>query len=359
MAEKIRYDYRKGNRGGNSLSDHGDNVLYSPKRIYFGRIQADGKFVVYRGAGPEDQHDALWSTNNYKNPPAGSLGVSLMFMVTAFRGNPIFLEVVAPNRDNRFYDLWKSPSFDVGDSGGAEAVVEDDGNFRIYKLVDGGRPPKNAMLWQSGVTDPLVDCEVTKIDYDIKAAEILNARSLEVASQTLENPSDREASSSIAGSKTVSATSSWSDSLAIKAGIKTSYKAGVPAVSEAGVEVSLDIENTYTWGGSDSTAVTFSWDAPITAGPWENAHVSVSVTESTIRVPFTLTGELVFESGRRLSGRTIHGIYEGKNSRHVRVIVTREKIKHPAAAAAAANEQPEVIPVMMEYPVTVNYTYDQ
>ena len=38
------------------------DYFYSPNRLYFAILQEDGRFVVYRGAGPEDRHDALWAS---------------------------------------------------------------------------------------------------------------------------------------------------------------------------------------------------------------------------------------------------------------------------------------------------------
>jgi len=139
-------------------------------------------------------------------------------------------------------------SFDLENNERAKAVLDDDGNFCVYKVTD---DHKNPRLWQSGHTDPAVDYDITGLEFDIKAVKFIgDPRESSIDSGTAENQSDKANVPLEIGATTSTAiTSGWSDSLAIKVGVKSTFKTGIPFVGEGTVEVSLETTNTYTWNG--------------------------------------------------------------------------------------------------------------
>ena len=196
--------------------------------------------------------------------------------------------------------------------------------------------------------DPLVDYEISNIEYDLSKVKILSATDVSIDSLTVPNTSTKVQTSSIGSTYTTSVTSGWSDALAIKASVKTSFKAGLPVVGETGVELLFERTNTYTWNGSHSETRSFQWSAPLPVEPGDIGHVLVIATRSTIQVPYTTTGVGVFKSGRRGSVR-INGIYEGQNSHSVKAIYTSEKIGPAAPAALVEKSRPQVIQVTVTY----------
>ena len=332
--------------GGSGSLNLGYNYLRSPKGLYFGQLNLDGKFSVYKGASPEDQHDVLWSTDS-QNPPSGSGLVGLGPVWAEGRGSTqVHLRIYAERREGNYlviHNLWESGSFHFDDNALGKVVLEDDGNFCVYKISD---DPNNPRLWQSGVTDPVVDYEISKLDFDIKAAKFINSLESSIDSGTAENQSDaKDVTLEISGEVSTAITEGWSDSLAIKVGVKTSYKTGIPVVAETSVEVSLEVQNTYTWNGSTTDTRKFSWKVTPKAGPWERAKAQVYCTTSKIEVPYTLTGELIFKSGKRMM-KKIDGIYTGSNSHNVRAVYTVEKMRPESPAQMM---QPEPIVVTVKY----------
>jgi hypothetical protein len=324
------------------------DYFYSPNRLYFAILQEDGRFVVYRGAGPEDRHDALWATREADKFFRRS-HVNIGFIDDAIEGatGATWLAVTQSRADPKARLLiWVTNVFFATDH--LKAVMQDDGNFCIFPL----EPPDSGAFWATGSVDPLVDYEISNIEYDLPKVKILNAVDFSIYSLTVPNTSRDRQTSTIGSTYTTTTTSGWSDALAIKASIKTTFKAGIPVVGEGGVELLLETQNTYTWNGSDSKARTFSWSAPIAVEPGDVGHVLVTMTTSTIRVPYTTTGAGVFKSGRRASVR-INGIYEGQNSHSVKATYTSEKIGPAAPAALLEKSRPQVIPV------TVTYTSNQ
>lgn len=348
-------EFQHGHAGGIGF---GNTYLRSPKRLYFGQLNADGKFVVYRGSDPEHQHEALWSTDSSK-PADGSGPPQLAPVWQQGAGSTrVHLRIYTWTND-RVDNVWESGTFDLENNERAKAVLDDDGNFCVYKVTD---DHKNPRLWQSGHTDPAVDYDITGLEFDIKAAKFIgDPRQSSIDSGTAENQSDKANVPLEIGATTSTAiTSGWSDSLAIKVGVKSTFKTGIPFVGEGTVEVSLETTNTYTWNGSTSDTRSFTWKVSPSAGPWERARAVVTCTTSTIEVPYSLNGDVIFKSGKRMTQK-VDGIYTGTNSHNVKAVYTMEKIPvvpmkpitQPHTAPAAQITQTKPIAV------TVNYTKGQ
>jgi hypothetical protein len=317
---------------GGSCSPDG-NYLQSPNRIYFGVVQQDGKFVVHRGVSPQDKQDALWSTS-VDDPAAvqGARQIMLTFMGNNARGYPVYIRVVAhkndPDRNNalRFYDLWDSPEVYIGRTDAIKAVVEDDGNFCLYSLGEGQPSSAAKLLWASNVTDPVVEYDMSKITYDLTAAKILGSEPATVLTLEAKNTSSSEQTPQISGTYTLSRTSGWANALATKVGVKVSGSAGVPFVAKGKVELSTEVQNTYTWNGSKTETQAYTFSAPLKLRPHEHGTVVLTATNTHISVPYSGTGELLFKSGKRCS-RRVEGMYEGQNGHSVQAEYTSGKME--------------------------------
>ena len=251
-----------------------NDYLVSPNGLFFAIMQVDGNFCVYRGSGPSDNHGGLWCYNNKAKP-----------------GGQFF------------------------------AIMQVDGNFCVYKGT--GPSDNRGGLWCTMQIDPVVDIEISSIDYDVNAAKILRSGPAELYRQSVHNNSTQSQTSTISGSESVSETSGWSDSLAVKVGASTSFKTGVPFIAEGKVTVSIDVTNTYTWNGSTTKTKTWGFNTPVSVPPHITIDAFVSVTLSTIAVPYTLSGTVVLKSGTRMPGK-IRGIYTGTNSHDLTVTFVQE-----------------------------------
>jgi len=324
--------------GGSSLQP-GD-YLSSPKRLYFGLLQPDGRFVVYRGSGPEAKGDELWSSGPTGLPAGWDLQSLHIFGGPDKRDNmyPTYLRIAAQdhNPPGRWHNLWKSSEWQAREK--TRAIIRDDGDFCVYGT---GSPAQ--LYWESRATDPVVDYDISKIEYDIANAKILSAMNFSMATQDLENDTDDKQTSTISGSQATAVMSGWSDALAIKVGAKTNIKSGIPFIADAKVEVSFELSNTYTWNGSDTTTLTFTWSAPVTVGPHQKGHVLVQATKSTVEVPYSMSGDVVYKSGKRVAMR-VSGVYRGENSHSVKITMTSERMGPKTALGVSEPGQPQVIP---------------
>ena len=246
-----------------------DDYLTSNNGVFFAIMQGDGNFCVYRGTGPADKRGSVWCCNR-KAVPGG-----------------------------QFF-----------------AIMQDDGNFCVYKGT--GPSDNRGGVWCTKTNDPVTNIEISNIEYDVGAAKILRSGPAELYNQTVRNRTTQPQTSSISGSATVSETSGWSDSLAVKVGVSTSFKTGIPFVAEGKVTVSVDVTNTYTWNGSTTKTKTWGFNTPVSVPPHTSIVALVSATVSTIAVPYTLTGTFVLKSGVRIPG-SVKGLYTGSNSHDLTV----------------------------------------
>jgi hypothetical protein len=167
--------------------------------------------------------------------------------------------------------------------------------------------------------DPLVDItDITKIEYDLEAMSTLHFGPAELYRQVVTNNTDQPQTSSISGSESVTETSGWSDALGIKVGASTSFKTGIPFIAEGKVTLSTEVSNTFTWNGSTSRTKTWGFNTPVSVPAHKTIVCLVSVTLSTISVPYTLTGTGVLKSGAKLP-ITVQGTYIGTNSHDLTV----------------------------------------
>jgi Clostridium epsilon toxin ETX/Bacillus mosquitocidal toxin MTX2 len=282
----------------------GDHIE-SASRLFFAIMQSDGNFVVYRGT-PEKPGEVWSGSGKYtENAPPGQYFATLQsdghFVV--YKGTP----------EKPGEAWWGSGKYtEKPPPGQYFAILQDDGNFVVYK----GTPENTGgVWWGTGKYDEIVGCEeVTNIDYDLQNAKIIGGNgTVELYRQTVANDSDSEQTSTVSGSQTVSETAGWSNALGVKAGIATSFKAGFPILAEGKVTVSAEISNTYSWNASTTKSKTWSFSTPVKVPPHQVMQVLVTVTMSTIAVPFTMTGTVIFKSGMKVPGR-IGGVFTGSNS---------------------------------------------
>jgi len=281
------------------------DYLSAANGLFFAIMQSDGNFCVYRGAGPGDNRGYLWGTQQL-----GDGGQ--FFAIMQGDGNFAVYKGTGPG-DNRGY-VWSLAKTAPG--GQFFAVMQNDGNFCVYKGT--GPADNRGFVWGTMATDPVEDVEIASIEYDVAAAKTLQSGPAELYRQTVRNDTTQAQTSSINGSATVSETSGWSDSLAVKVGVSTSFKTGVPFIAEGKVQVSVEVTNTYTWNGSTTKSKTWGFNTPVNVPPHTVIVGLVSATLSTIAMPYTLKGTFLLKSGARIPG-SVTGIYTGTNSHDLTV----------------------------------------
>ncbi len=294
-----------------------DDYIQSPSGLYFAIQQSDGNFVVYYGSGPADNHGPSWASGQV--PGGGDF--------YAIQQDSNFCTCRGSDPAHTDGSLWCALSperveivraFHLADGRSLAARLEDDGNFCVYPET-GPEGSRDALaVWSSGTNDPIKSIQASRIEYDSLAATFLSTRTVSLDTETVTNNSNTSQSATISGSQTVTETSGWSDALGVSVSVSETFEGGVPLVADGTVQVSASVSNTYTWNGSQSRSRTWSWSVPVTAPAHTVTSAVASVMKSTISVPYTLHGTIVFASGKTMPGH-VTGTYKGANSHNLEV----------------------------------------
>ncbi len=125
--------------------------------------------------------------------------------------------------------------------------------------------------------------------FDI-AAGLLNSKPVALVNLSQTNDTSAEQKPSWSTSRTVTTTHTyswhWENSTAIK--VETTFKTGVPIISEG--KIGLSIENTFSVGedrGEENTqSDEWTFELPAVVKPQTNLQVQVIIQEGKIDVPF-------------------------------------------------------------------------
>jgi hypothetical protein len=288
------------------------DYLVSENRLYFAIMQNNGQLAVYRGPGPYDNHGLVWGVD-------ASAPVGQFFTIMQSSGQLAVYKGTGP-ADNHGLLWCSNASAPVGQF---FVIIENDGNFTIYRGPD---PNDNhGLLWCTGFTDPVLEVtEVSKLEYDLNAAKILQAGPVNLYRQKLINHSNIEQTNTIEGSESVTETSEWSNSLSVKFGLSTTNKLsmGVPGLfsGEGSYTLSAEVNDTYTWNGSTSKTRNVGFSSPVVVPPHSEGIGVVTTTIATVSVPYMLTGIALLKSGTEMP-ITINGTYNGTNSYDVIITI--------------------------------------
>jgi hypothetical protein len=307
-----------GKRGG-SYFKAGDylkqgDYMVSNNGLFHVILQYDGNLCVYRGSGPDDNRGHLWNANSttkysvvatwWENPKGFSW--DHVFGV-AYGTKPGDLKR-AGGPTAPMADVWNTGFLNARNF---YAIIQDDGNFCIY---EGDGPHDNPRwLWCAGSADAIVSFEILGINYDVEHSTIKETKFGNIWTQDVANDMDTPQTSNIRGSESVEEMTGWSDTLGIRIALKTEFKTKIPFVVDGKVELSVEASNEYTWNGSTTHSKDWGFDVPITLQAHTKGRVAITVSISTISVPYTMTGNHVHKNGAKIPG-TVTGTYTGTNS---------------------------------------------
>jgi len=284
-----------------------NDYIYSPSRLCFAVLEANGQFNVYAGESPDDPAKIkVWSTGVAVSPDrvVSELVLRSGPFDHSSKNLQIFTDIPG---QSRMALLWACKG-----SGDLQSPMEgrlgDDGSLSLRQNQQGIWNE----IWNSGFSDPVVEYTVETIDYDKPRALIKANTPTQILQQILENGGGIDERMHMSKKMTTQVTSSWSNSVGFKTTIGGSVTAGVPAVSSGTVSWSAEFSSNFTWGESKSKGFEIGFDFDLTVPAKKTYRGWAQVTEAEIEVPFTVFGELHFKSGRRIKHK-LSGTYTGKN----------------------------------------------
>jgi len=133
------------------------------------------------------------------------------------------------------------------------------------------------------------DMVVKSVDFDVKLGTIDPLKPQVIASEQLDNKSDKEQSMSFNFSEDVGHTSSFEYTVGFTITLKTTIEAGIPFVVDGKIEVDASVTNQWKFGSTDTFSKHYAASFPVRADPHGTVHATATVEKAMITVPYTIT----------------------------------------------------------------------
>jgi hypothetical protein len=180
--------------------------------------------------------------------------------------------------------------------------------------------------------DAIVGFQANAITYDTAHGVLSGATLAQLDRVTNTNNTDVQQSTQISGTKTVTDMEGWSQTSTVNVSLATSLHFSVPAVVDGTITLTVGLSSSYTSNGSTTTANTFTWQQPVLVPAHSTVVATVTVTHATVTVPYTMTGNLQYQSGALAPG-ALNGTFTGSESYDLQVAMTQTNADGTAATA--------------------------
>lgn len=155
------------------------------------------------------------------------------------------------------------------------------------------------MAWIK-VGQPVLSAAITNIDYNTDPSETtITELTPEIALSTMiRNDSTSDTiTQNLTYSYLVSDVGTWSSTIGGSLATKISGEVEIPFLAEGGVEVTLTVNGSYTWGGSTTHTKTVTSSSTVAVPPMMKAVATILIKKSIIDIPFTYTESIWYRSG--------------------------------------------------------------
>jgi hypothetical protein len=222
------------------------------------------------------------------------------------------------------------PRPDVGPHGYDETVAAPDNVQQVCVTALNVGPTGHATIACQNV-DNVVEFQARDIVYDIDHLQITSASPMSLDTVTNTNSTTVQQSTTISGSEAVEESHKWETAKQLKVTASASFK--IPFFTST--SVSIEGQMTWTQGGTTTTTHTFSWQQPVLVPAKSKVVATVGVTKTAFNVPFTLTGDYLYESGFLTPG-TDGGMFTGVNGHDLDVTLKQFNLDGTPAAVPVA-----------------------
>ncbi|TWI61150.1 hypothetical protein IP91_04737 [Pseudoduganella lurida] len=276
------------------------DILVAGNGLYFATLRADGTFAVFRGIDDNDPAALLWSSGR-----PGETGP--YFAIVQSDGNFCVYRETG-DEGSGFGWHWGSQMTAKGNA--FYGTMQEDGNFSVRK----GQGPADScgLIWATGATDRVESIvEVLHIEYDLGNACVLRTSPSNVYNETVVNCDKDQKQHRLRGTISVTTTTAWNNDITARYSADAHFRAPVPVVDGEAIELT-GAPTPFLPDAAFSASSSWHFDTPVDVAPNASLRSAVSVTYSTISVPYVLLAALRFESGARVVG-PLKGSFRGTN----------------------------------------------
>ena len=160
------------------------------------------------------------------------------------------------------------------------------------------------------------------VKYNLNAFRLVTEKPISLKEQIIDNSSTTATViQQVTFSHSSTKTRTWSNQVGLKAGVKTTIKAGIPLIVEGKIEISAEVNYAHTWGGTSTETSTDTWSASVSVPPKGRVKAVGTVTQSTIEVPYEATVTTRYSDGTIKRENGTSGVYQGVNVSRFQITV--------------------------------------
>ncbi|MDR0372665.1 MAG: ETX/MTX2 family pore-forming toxin [Nitrososphaerota archaeon] len=295
-------------RGTNILYSNGD-WLTSKNGIYRTIMHDNGRFFVYAGGGKEVE---VWFSSKPTQEHTHCICLHDNGELC------IYLNYPEPGKE-----IWTSKSGQTKKADRYWLYLHDDGNLCIYP----NSPENNKPIWESGGKISPIEkiTRVLNIEYHSERAKI-KRNNITLLERTLKNDTDNTQEYILKYDKTTVTSHKWSRKDDIKALFTSSFKIGIPKVSDDGritIEGSYDYVEDITFTENIRLKNTIK----VSVKPHTEIHAKIIITDTKLEVLYTLKGQAKLKSGQIVDNYIAQAVFSNNNIHSPRMICKEKNLK--------------------------------
>lgn len=185
-----------------------------------------------------------------------------------------------------------------------------------------------AKLW---VEEAVISRQIYNVVYHgEKEARVYDAKTVNMASSSAINCTSENNNVKISLTISEVQTSTWDNTVSVKAGVKTSLTAGLPEV--AGITASISAEynrettDDHKWGGTTVNETKQEIVYEVVVPKMKKVTVSAIASRAKCDVPYSYTQKDVMPSGEILISYHDDGMFTGQNTFNLKYVTTEEDL---------------------------------
>lgn len=190
--------------------------------------------------------------------------------------------------------------------------------------------------------DTVASFEASGISYDTANYRLIGTSLEQLDKVSTTNATTVQQSTEISGTRTSTNSEGWSDTRGISVTLSAGFMTGIPILAQGQVTMTATGSYSFTRNGSTQRTQSFTWRQPVIVPAMSRVDATVTVTHSTISVPYTMTGSFLYTSGARAAG-SIGGTFTGGNSDYLQVDLRQYNLDGTPASAPAQQPSPALL----------------
>jgi hypothetical protein len=174
--------------------------------------------------------------------------------------------------------------------------------------------------------EPVISREIYDVDFRLHEAKIYTTHIDGLDTQIVENRTSQVNKSTLTFQWKKIKQTSWSSTVSMKLGVKTTLQCGIPFVSEGKIEIKAEFSGSYTWGKTEIEEHTEIHHDEVIVSPMKKVTIRAIGSNGVCNIPFSYTQRDVLINGNEVIQKFTDGLYVGVKTSEIQFTNTEEEL---------------------------------